>query len=53
MVVIPAGQFQMGAPDDETDRGNDEGPVRIVTIAKPFAVGKYEVTRKQFAAFVN
>ncbi len=53
MVVIPAGQFDMGAPEDEGDRGGDEGPVRTVTIANPFAIGKYEVTRKQFAAFVN
>ena len=53
MVVIPAGQFEMGAPDDERDRGDDEGPVRAVTIANPFAIGKYEVTRRQFAAFVN
>lgn len=53
MVVIPAGQFDMGAPADEPDRGDDEGPVRTVTFAKPFAIGKYEVTRKQFAAFVN
>ena len=53
MVVIPAGQFQMGAPVDEPDCGDDEGPVRTVTINEPFAIGKYEVTRKEFAAFVN
>ena len=41
MVVIPAGSFQMGSPADEPDRGDDEGPVRTVTIAEPFAMGKY------------
>lgn len=53
MVVIPPGQFEMGAPEDEQDRADDEGPVRTVTHAKPFAIGKYEITRKEFATFVN
>ncbi|MEQ8510273.1 MAG: formylglycine-generating enzyme family protein [Rhodospirillaceae bacterium] len=53
MVVIPAGQFEMGSPTDEQNRDSDEGPVRTVTHTKPFAIGKYEITRKQFAAFVN
>lgn len=53
MVVVPAGQFDMGSPDEEKHRDTDEGPVRTITHTKPFAIGKYEVTRKQFAAFVN
>ncbi len=53
MVVIPAGQFQMGAPPDEPDRGDDEGPVRMVTIAESFAIGRYEVTRGEFAEFIE
>lgn len=53
MVVIPAGQFQMGSPPDEADRGDDEGPVRTVSISQPFAIGKYEVTQGEFAAFVE
>lgn len=53
MVVIPAGTFQMGAPEDEADRGSDEGPLRTVTHTQPFAIGRYEITRQQFAAFVN
>ena len=44
MVVVPAGSFRMGSPDNEAGRYNNEGPVRTVTIAKPFAVGKFEVT---------
>ncbi|MFM1815240.1 MAG: hypothetical protein RLZ98_1935, partial [Pseudomonadota bacterium] len=44
MVVVPAGSFMMGSPEKEEGRYNDEGPQRRVTIAKPFAVGKYEVT---------
>ena len=53
MVVVPAGSFMMGSPADEPNRGDDEGPQHRVTISKPFAVGKYEVTRGQFAAFVD
>ncbi len=44
MVVLPAGEFLMGSPASEEGRYDDEGPQHRVTIAKPFAVGKYEVT---------
>jgi formylglycine-generating enzyme required for sulfatase activity len=45
MVVVPAGEFTMGSPETERDRDKNEGPQRRkVTIAKPFAVSKFEVT---------
>jgi formylglycine-generating enzyme required for sulfatase activity len=44
MVVVPAGKFMMGSPESEKDRHDDEGPQHEVTIPKPFAVGKTEVT---------
>jgi formylglycine-generating enzyme required for sulfatase activity len=44
MVVVPAGDFMMGSPSDERGRNDNEGPVHKVTIAKPFAVGKFELT---------
>lgn len=53
MVLVPAGEFTMGSPADEPGRYSDEGPQHKVTIAEPFWVGKYEVTRGEFAAFVN
>jgi len=53
MVVIPPGQFLMGSPPCETGRGYNEGPVHIVTIAKPAAVGKYEVTFDEWNACVR
>ena len=48
MVVVPPGSFVMGS-----DKGRShEQPRHKVTIAQPFAVGKYEVTLGQFEAFV-
>jgi formylglycine-generating enzyme required for sulfatase activity len=52
MVVVPAGSFTMGSPPGEEGRSADEGPRHRVTIARPFAVGRLEVTRGQWARFV-
>ncbi|MFL9825556.1 SUMF1/EgtB/PvdO family nonheme iron enzyme [Rhodoplanes sp. SY1] len=52
MIVVPAGRFSMGSPDTEPQRTANEGPLRTVTIAAPFAVGRTEVTVDQYAAFV-
>ena len=53
MVVVSAGTFTMGSPPSEHQRADDEGPQHQVTIAKPFAVGKHEVTKGQYGAFVS
>ena len=53
MVVLPTGEFMMGAPATEKDRNDDEGPQRSVTIAKPFAVSKFEVTFADWDACVS
>ena len=50
--LIPAGEFLMGSPEEETHRNKDEGPQRKVRIAAPFYMSATEVTRGQFAAFV-
>jgi len=47
MVPIPGGKFTMGSPDDEADRGDDEGPQHEVTIA-PFWMGTHEVTWNEY-----
>ena len=52
MVVMPASSFMMGSPSHEAGRGDDEGPRHRVTIEKPFAVGKYEVTFAEWDACV-
>ena len=44
MVIVPAGEVIMGSPTDEADRSNSEGPQHKVSIGRPLAIGKYEVT---------
>ena len=51
MVVLPAGSFVMGSPEGERKRNVDEGPQREVTIAKPLAVSRHEVTWGEYKAF--
>lgn len=49
MVSIPAGGFVMGR-----ERGDpSERPARRVTIAKPFAIGRFEVTVAEWQACVD
>ena len=52
MVVVPAGSFPMGSLNAEKERNRDEGPLHQVTISRPFAVGRYEVTFDQWDACV-
>jgi len=42
----------MGSPASEEGHQDNEEPQHLVTIAKPFAVGRFTVTRDEFAAFV-
>ena len=51
MVVIPAGSFTMGSRPDEEVAAGREDQIHA-SIAKPFAVGRFSVTRGEFAAFV-
>ena len=53
LVLVPAGEFPMGAADGESAAQPDERPQHNVKIAKPFLMGRYEVTRAQFAKFVS
>ncbi len=47
MVLIPGGSFQMGSPEDELDRGEQEGPQHRVTVPS-FCMGKYPITQAQW-----
>ena len=53
MVAYPAGSFMMGSPAEDKGGNPDERPPHRVMIAKPFAVGKYEVTKSEFGAFAR
>ena len=53
MVVLPGGVFLMGSlPDVWNPDGSQERPYHPVTIAEPFAVGRYEVTFDEWEACV-
>jgi formylglycine-generating enzyme required for sulfatase activity len=49
-VLIRAGTFLMGSPDDEPGRSPDEGPQHLVRITKPFYLGVTPVTQEQYRA---
>lgn len=52
MIVLPAGEFQMGSPEDEAGRSRIEGPVHRVRIDYTLALGVYEVTFAEWDACV-
>lgn len=51
-VLVPAGTFLMGSPEDEPGRNVDESQHKV-TISKDFYIGKYEVTNTEYAEFLN
>jgi sulfatase modifying factor 1 len=61
MVVVPSGYFGMGSTHSESDKlpsdvpgvPDNEGPEHEVLIAHRFAVARYDVTREEYARFVD
>ena len=59
MVLIPAGSYLRGVPtaesqrEDSHDYDDNARPIARVTIARPFWMGRYPVTRGEFAAFID
>ena len=56
MVTVAQGEVLMGSNRNDIDSGiaaENEGPQHKATIRQPFAVGRFEVTRDQYAAFVK
>ena len=51
-VKLPGGTFEMGSPEDEPNRGEEEGPVHTVTLS-PFLIAKYEVTQSEYEAVMG
>lgn len=52
LVLIPAGSFQMGSPPAERWHNPSE-TLHEVTISKPFYIGAYHVTQKQYEALMG
>ena len=50
MLVMQAGRLLMGSPTSEKGRYSDE-PLHSLRIAKPFAIGKYEVMFHEYDRF--
>ncbi len=50
MIVIPAGEFWMGSPESEAEREDNERRHRV-KIERPFAIGRYTVTVKEYDHF--
>lgn len=53
LVLIPAGEFQMGSPESDKDAEENEKPRHRVKISKPFYLGKYEVTQGEWKAVMK
>src|SRR5205823_3800935 len=53
LVLIPAGEFQMGSPASDPDAFDEEKPQHRVRITRPFYLGATEVTVGQFRRFVD
>ena len=52
MIVVPAGSFSMGSPATEPEHNPSEGPQHTVTIARPFAVGKFALSFDEWDACI-
>ena len=48
MLLIPAGTFLMGSPEDEPERGDEEAQHEVTV--PPFFLGRYPVTQAQWRA---
>jgi formylglycine-generating enzyme required for sulfatase activity len=64
MVVVPAGSFLMGSPQDEPGRADDSrnhdeddaegvGGAQVRVTVPRFAIGVYEVTHREFREFIE
>ena len=52
MIVVPAGQFIMGASENESGSTPDERPQHLVSFSKSFSVGRFAVTFDEWDACV-
>lgn len=53
MILVPPGTVVIGSPADEPERRANEGPQKVVRITRAFAMSRYEIQYREFAAFVR
>ena len=53
LVMIPAGKFLRGSPENEEGHIEDEGPRAWVQISRPFYMGIHEVTQEEYQAVME
>lgn len=53
MTLVPPGCSEIGAPIKQDGFRQEEAPVTRIRIAAPFYIGRYEVTRGEYRAFVE
>ncbi|MCP5081579.1 MAG: SUMF1/EgtB/PvdO family nonheme iron enzyme [Alphaproteobacteria bacterium] len=53
LVIVPKGDFLIGSPKNEDRRVGHEGPRKKITLTKPFAAGRFEVTLGEFQKYVR
>ncbi len=51
--LIPAGNYQMGSPADEPCRYDNEGPVHVVRITRPFFMKQSDVTQGEWRSLIG
>ncbi len=49
MLLVPAGQFLMGESAGDREALANEAPAHVVTIRQPYYLGRYEVTKEEWA----
>jgi formylglycine-generating enzyme required for sulfatase activity len=47
MILVEGGEFEMGSPENEPERYDNEGPQHRVTVSS-FFMGRYPVTQAQW-----
>jgi len=52
LILIPPGEFEMGSPPSEVGHGENERQHRV-RITKPFFLGVYEVTQREYQAVMG
>jgi formylglycine-generating enzyme required for sulfatase activity len=53
LALVPAGSFWMGSPATEAQRSSDEGPRTKVLLSRPFYLGVYPVTQREYAELMG